>query len=187
MASRAAAKSCSAAKNSVSIALASCSRRVPVSCRVRHSEVRDSRSTMRPCSQKPTALPDSLSPPSKFPDSSLESLGFQIRSRRWVVGGTRPPSPLHDSSSSSPEVAAGPGALQARVHACLHACRHACRRRWQRFRSDSGEPSTAFQGTCPASPELRHARFPASPRSANRVSVAAPARVNRARERSGLA
>ena len=75
----------------------------------------------------------------KFPDSSLESLGFQIRSRRWVVRETRPPPPVHDCRSRLPELAAGPGAWLPSVsqYAWLQGARSASAELRKSFGSSS--------------------------------------------------
>eukprot|EP00959_Pyramimonas_sp_CCMP1952_P002302 47796-Pyramimonas_sp.AAC.1 len=56
------------------------------------------------------------------------------RSRTVVVPASSPSSPVQNPRKGLLGVAARPGALPARVH----ACRHAWRRAWQRFRSASG-------------------------------------------------
>ena len=119
---------------------------------------------------------------------------------------TRPPPPLHDFPSALPELAAGPGALQARVAACLHACRHAWKRRWQRSRhawqrrfrraqraSRRAGTRGSVGGSAPGTRlSVGFQGLQAPSRAVSSVSThakrrasGASARVNRARERPG--
>eukprot|EP00959_Pyramimonas_sp_CCMP1952_P260956 5456254-Pyramimonas_sp.AAC.1 len=60
-----------------------------------------------------------------FPESSLRAMRLWIRSPTVAMSASSPSSPLQNRRRKLFAVAAGPGALRARVHACLQACRQA--------------------------------------------------------------